>query len=98
MNPLLKTAYDYGCQRAVEDLEKAAGIPPALFRPAVGALAGGYIGAEAAGEGNRLKGLLYGAGAGAGLGVLAHRLRSGGKAREIIGDLIDASLDSIWLD
>ena len=32
-------------------------------------------------------------GAGVGLGVLAHRLRSGEKAREIIGDVIDA----IWL-
>jgi hypothetical protein len=44
---MLKIAYDYGCQRAVEDLEKAAGISPALFRPAVGALAGGAIGSAA---------------------------------------------------
>jgi len=95
MNPMLKIAYDYGCQRAVEDLEKAAGISPALFRPAVGALAGGAIGSAASGEGNRLKGLLYGAGAGVGAGVIAHRIRSGEKAREIIGDVIDAIPDVI---
>lgn len=30
MNPMLKIAYDYGCQQAIEDLEKTAG--PALNR------------------------------------------------------------------
>jgi hypothetical protein len=85
MNQMLKIAYDYGCQRAVEDFEKSADWKADLIRllsydPMVtrGALGGGLVGGAAgamnAEEGQGLRGFLTGAAGGASLGAGAGKL------------------------
>ena len=82
---MLKIAYDYGCQKAVEDFEKSADwklrlIGLAADNPLVtrGALGGGLVGGAAgalnAEEGHGLRGFLTGAVGGAALGAGAGKL------------------------
>lgn len=79
MNPMLKIAYDYGCQQAVQDMEKTAFVEKALnlaknpffySGAGTGALAGGIGGFINAEEGHGLRGALTGALGGAALGGL----------------------------
>lgn len=90
MNPMLKIAYDYGCQQALHDMEKQAGIPRglgsigkfiynnphALSGAATGALSGAIAGGINAEEGHGLRGALSGALGGSLLGGAAGRFGS----------------------
>ncbi len=94
MNPMLKIAYDYGCQMAVEDFEKSADWKSSLWRSGpgkflqknphtisgglTGALSGGIAGGINAEEGQGLRGALSGALGGGLLGGAAGHF--GGKA------------------
>jgi hypothetical protein len=96
MNPLLKIAYDYGCQKAVEDFEKSAdwkadlvrrlSYDPMITRGALGGgLVGGAAGAMNAEEGHGLRGFLAGAAGGAALGAGAGKL----SQKHMDTDLLD---------
>jgi hypothetical protein len=85
MNPLLKIAYDYGCQKAVEDFEKSADWksslgkfvyknPFAVTGASYGGLGGGIAGAMNAEEGHGLRGFLAGAAGGSLLGAAGGKL------------------------
>ena len=90
MNPMLKIAYDYGCQQAIQDMEKQAGIPRglgsigkfiynnphALSGATTGALSGAIAGGINAEEGHGLRGALSGALGGSLLGGAVGRFGS----------------------
>lgn len=82
MNPMLKIAYDYGCQMAVEDLEKNADWKSSLLKfkmrnpftlpgAGYGALSGAVSGYANSEDGKGLRGALSGALGGAALGGAA---------------------------
>lgn len=100
MNPMLKIAYDYGCQQAIEDLEKTAGPSlNRLFSDLSGTAGAGLAGALAGGVGGGLssylddedilRGVLTGAGGGAVAGSLGTALQKRLRGANLDDSLVE---------